>query len=88
MVNDPEYLQLFGLKSTALSVSDVWRALFERLAGALDIRSRETLAVVLGQGCLATRIMRALQGDFRHDNLRNVYRELAKSLRTNKLFLP
>ena len=88
VVNDPEYLQLFGLKSTALSVSDVWRALFERLAGALDIRSRETLAVVLGQGCLATRIMRALQGDFRHDNLRNVYRELAKSLRTNKLFLP
>lgn len=88
VVADPQYLQLFGLQSEAMSVSDIWQDLLGRLAGTLDINSRETLAVILGQGCLATRIMRALRGDFRHDNLRYVYEYLAVLLRTNKLFVP
>lgn len=88
VVADPEYLQLFGLQSKAMPVFEVWRDLLERLAGTLDIDSRETLAMILGQGCLATRIMRALRSDYRHDNLLSVYKQLAISLRTNKLFLP
>lgn len=88
VVADPEYLQLFGLQSQAMPASEVLRVLLGRLAGTLDIDSRETLAVILGQGCLATRLMRALRGDFRHDNLLDVYKQLAISLRTNKLFLP
>lgn len=88
VVEDPGYLQLFGLPGKALRVSEIWQAFFTRCSGTLDTRTRETLELILREGCLSTRIMRGLQGDYRRENLRNHYLRLADALQQNSLYLP
>lgn len=88
VVEDPGYLQLFGLPGKALRVSEIWQAFFTRCCGTLDTRTRETLELILREGCLSTRIMRGLQGDYRRENLRNHYLRLADALQQNSLYLP
>jgi len=88
VVEDPGYLQLFGLPGKAMRVSEIWQAFFTRCSGVLETRTRETLELILREGCLSTRIMRGLQGDYRRENLRNHYLRLADALQQNSLYLP
>ena len=88
VVEDRDYLRLLGINEPRLPVSAVWDGLFDRCAGTLDAGSRAVLAVILDQGCLASRILRALDGDTRRERLHEVYRRLARSLITNTVFLP
>jgi len=87
-VENRQYLRLLGINERRMPVSAVWARLFDRCAGALDGGSRTAMALILGQGCLASRILRALDGDSRRERLQEVYRRLAQSLTTNTVFLP
>jgi len=88
MIDDREYLRLFGFHEQPLPVRAVWAGLFDRCAGRIDGSSRAALALILERGCLASRILRALAGDTGRERLREVYRQLARSLATNTVFLP
>lgn len=88
LVEDPGYLRLFGLPGKVTPVAEVWRSLFAEFSGLLDAPTRKTLEQILSEGCLASRILRGLQGDYRRENLRNLYRRLADALRQNSLYLP
>ncbi len=88
VVEDPAYLRLFGLPGRAMPVAEVWRSLFAGCSGLLDAPTRKILETILAEGCLAARILRGLQGDYRRENLRNLYRRLADALRQNSLYLP
>ncbi len=87
LVSDTGFLQAFGLPVGSVRVRDIWQILFERCRGQLDAAAVEPLMSILSQGSLAARIMRGLEGDYRRDNLRAVYRRLADCLKNNKLFL-
>lgn len=88
VVEDRDYLRLFGFNEREMPACAVWAGLFDRCAGAIDAGSRAALAVILDQGCLASRILRALDGDSRRERLQAVYRRLARSLATNTQFVP
>jgi glutamate---cysteine ligase / carboxylate-amine ligase len=88
MADDPAYLRLFGLPGRAMPVAGIWQALFAGCSGILDAATRKTLEAILAEGCLAARILRGLRGDYRRENLRNLYRRLADALRQNSLYLP
>lgn len=88
LVADSGYLQLLGLPGKAMPVAEIWQGLFARCREMLDKRSQKTLETVLREGCLSSRIMRGLQGDFRRENLRDHYLRLADALQLNSLYLP
>ncbi len=88
VVADPSYMRLFGLPGETMPVFEIWQSLFARCSGTLDTGTRETLALILREGCLSSRILRGLQGDYRRENLRETYLRLADSLKENRLFLP
>jgi len=88
VVEDRDYLRLFGFHDQQLPVRAVWAGLFDRCAYRIDGGSRAALSQILNRGCLASRILRALDGDTGRERLREVYRRLARSLATNTIFLP
>lgn len=88
MVAEPQYLRLFGLSGKALPVAEIWQYLFTKCGVLLDKQCRVTLDQILREGCLSSRIMRELQGDYRQENIREQYKRLAEFLQKNSLYLP
>ena len=88
IVTDSSYLALLGLRAKTMQVAEIWRSLLARCSDRFDIESRQALELILREGCLASRIMRGLHGDYCHENLRSLYRKLAVSLHQNSLYLP
>lgn len=89
IVDEPEYLAALGLR-TPDRAGGLWRTLLEAhadLEPACD-HYRGTLASLLEQGCLARRILRALDGRTAREDVHAVYRELARCLARNEPFLP
>ena len=88
VVDDQEYLQLFGIRERAMTVMEIWQALLAQCSAALDVAAIDVLTLILTAGCLSSRINQALEEDYRRENLRRVYRRLADSLQHNKVFVP
>jgi hypothetical protein len=88
LVENSSYLRSLGLPNKTMLVSEIWQALFARCSGLFDIKTRGTLEFILRAGCLSSRIMRGLHGDFRRENLRNQYLRLADVLQHNSLYIP
>lgn len=88
VVDDPGYLRLFGLPEKAVPVAEIWRSLLSRCGERIEAPARRTLDFILGEGCLSSRILRGLKGDCRRENISNLYRRLADSLKQNSLYLP
>ena len=88
VVDDREYLQLFGIRDKALTVMEIWQALLAQCSSALDVAALDVLNLILSAGCLSSRINQALEEDFRRENLRRIYRRLADSLQRNTVFVP
>jgi carboxylate-amine ligase len=88
VIDHPRYLQVLGLPSNApLCASAVWRHLVERLAGEPGFAEwQPALNVILEQGCLARRILRATGGAPSRARLEQVYRELGRCLDRGVLF--
>ncbi len=95
VVDDPAWLAALGLPATPVTAGEVWTHLLETcLPESLPESGRDPawaapLAAMLGQGCLARRIMRALGDDtrtVRHGALREVYGQLADCLERGEVF--
>jgi gamma-glutamyl:cysteine ligase YbdK (ATP-grasp superfamily) len=87
VVSDEALLACFGMPDAPCTLRDLW----SHLAAALDMRvdgSGAALDVILRQGTLSERILRALGGDSRPGRVREVYGELAGCLHENRAFLP
>jgi carboxylate-amine ligase len=91
VLRDADYLKLFGLSAATLSASEFWKHILERLvyirSGVLD-QWKPELDLILQEGTLSTRILKALHADRSPDSIRTVYRNLSDCLAQNKLFLP
>jgi carboxylate-amine ligase len=87
VLSDESLLACFGVSGARCSLRDLWA----HLASALDMRvdgSRAALDVILRQGTLSERILRAVGSDSRSERVREVYGELAGCLHENRAFLP
>jgi carboxylate-amine ligase len=87
-IHNQEYLQVFGVSERVVTMSSLWKFIFNRLANRTDLKTRKKeLEIILNDGSLSTRIMKALNEDYSLPALTNVYRQLSKCLASNKMFL-
>lgn len=94
-LDDPAYLRHFGIEADTLAAGEVWRILVEQTKPHVEFPSslEEPLDVILKQGTLARRILKAL-GDpppgqsLDRRQLAGIYRQLASCLQRGMLFQP
>jgi carboxylate-amine ligase len=89
VLDNAEYLALFGYPSNKALASELWQHIWQRLLKkgnpALE-RCQKELSVILKEGTLAYRIVQAVGKDQSNENIVNVYRKLSNCLSLNKMF--
>lgn len=91
VIDNEEYLKVFGYPDKKATVRDLWQFIFQRLirigTDSLGNTNHE-IEVILKEGTLAQRILRALGKDHSKENISGVYRLLCGCLAQNKMFIP
>jgi carboxylate-amine ligase len=90
VVDNREYLGAFGFPGNTATMVDLWSHITERLvrAGNVSISTaRREIDVVLKEGTLSERIVKALGKDVSKENIMVVYKHLADCLAQDKMFL-
>lgn len=87
VIRDEALLRVFGVTRGPLSLHELWAHLVESLDVNVD-GERGALDVILRQGCLSERILRALGPDPGPGAVREVYGELTGCLHDNRSFVP
>ena len=84
VINDREYLELFGFPGESCTTGELWDYLIAAIPelGGLSSPWRESLAVIRDEGPLARRIVSALETNELHD----VYGELCRCLDHGEMF--
>jgi gamma-glutamyl:cysteine ligase YbdK (ATP-grasp superfamily) len=87
VVDDEEILRAFGATAAKATLGELWAHLVRTLDVRVDGR-RRALDVILRQGCLSERILRATGPDPSAARVRAVYGALADCLRGDECFEP
>lgn len=90
MIVDADYLKIFGA-DTPVKAGDLWKFILETLirrGNTVLERWRPELNIILTEGSLSTRMVKAMGGNPTASSVNNVYRQLSDCLAQNKLFLP
>jgi gamma-glutamyl:cysteine ligase YbdK (ATP-grasp superfamily) len=90
VLENAEYLALFGFSERKALACELWKHILNQLLkkGNLSLeRYRKELNVILEDGTLAHRIVRAIDKDQSTENIAGVYRRLSDCLSQNKMFL-
>jgi carboxylate-amine ligase len=84
---DAEYPAVFGLPA-GTTTGEAWAHIYAQLAPhSPELQGWDrTIQQLLNHGPLAKRILKALAGDYRHDSLSKVYRNLADCLVNDRMF--
>lgn len=89
--DNPDYLQAFGLIKPTAPAREIWESIFNHLvsAGSTALEKwKPELSLILTEGTLSERILRALGEDISKESIRKVYRQLAGCLDQDKMFIP
>lgn len=86
-VTNLEYLKLFNIEKDS-TVQNIWKHLYDLAKPNIHESHHDTLDVILTQGTLATRILKAVGSDYSEQNISKVYTQLAKCLQANTMFEP
>ena len=90
VLDNAEYLALFDFLGTKSLACELWKHILDLLLKkgnpSLDRYKRE-LNVMLAEGALAHRIVRAIDNDQSTEKIASVYRRLSECLSQNKMFL-
>lgn len=90
VIDNDEYLSLFEFPTQKASAGEVLHHLFELLLknGNSNLeKSKKCLSVILNQGTLAQRIVKATGKQPSNQTIQEVYRKLSECLSRNKMFL-
>jgi carboxylate-amine ligase len=91
VIENEEYLKVFGYPDKKATVRELWQHIFQRLirigTDSLGNTNHE-IEVILKEGTLSQRILRALGKDHSKENIASVYRLLCGCLAQNKMFIP
>ncbi len=81
-IEDTRFLRMFGFEGKPVDAAEVWARLIETgLGGASELtEARDDLSRILGEGCLARRIVRAAGANPSQERLHEVYARLADCL--------
>jgi len=88
IVDQEDYLRIFGVSESRISAGRLWAIITDKVMSDRLKPWRPTLDLILAEGSLAERIIRALANDYHHDNVTRVYRRLAECLELNEMFIP
>ena len=90
VLDNAEYLALFDFTGTKSLACELWKHILDLLLKkgnpSLD-RYKKELNVILEEGTLAHRIVRAIDNDQSTEKIASVYRRLSECLSQNKMFL-
>jgi gamma-glutamyl:cysteine ligase YbdK (ATP-grasp superfamily) len=90
IIDNPDYLRAFGFSGPSASASQLWQHILERIVrsgnDAMEKWKME-IDVILREGTLAQRIVKALGNDVSKENVTRVYKQLSGCLMQNKMFL-
>lgn len=90
VIDHPEFLNVFGFPGNRASGAELWSHITERLirSGSVAVATcRREIDVVLKEGTLSQRIVKALGNDHSPENITAVYRRLCDCLAQNRMFL-
>jgi gamma-glutamyl:cysteine ligase YbdK (ATP-grasp superfamily) len=85
-ISNKNYLELFGIKDVS-TVQNVWKHLYELAKPQIHESHYEAIDVILTEGTLSTRILKAMGNDYSEQHIRKVYSELAQCLEENNIFV-
>ena len=85
-VSNLDYLKTFNVENPS-SVQNIWKHLYGLAKPNIHESHYEALDVILNQGTLATRILKAVGDDYSENKITNVYSQLADCLQDNKMFV-
>jgi carboxylate-amine ligase len=91
VLDQQEYLQIFGVQEKKVTVQELWLHIVSRLSkgeGSELERRKHAINILLKEGTLAQRMVRAMNNNFSQANIAQVYRQLSVCLVQNKLFVP
>lgn len=87
-ITDQQYLKLMGFSARHCEAGDLWQHLIVSMTDQQTIQPlQEALTIILEQGPLARRILRAVDQDFSQARLKTIYRELCDCLHEGRQFL-
>ena len=86
-IENVEFLSVLGFTEKKYTAQEIWKELFEKVADKLNEETQQNLQVILKNGSLSTRILKALGENFSEENIVKVYLKLADCLQENKLFV-
>lgn len=89
LIENIDYLEAFGFSGNSARASDLWKHILDRMIrsgnSALEKWTNE-LDVILTEGTLAKRIVKAIGHDQSKENIIQVYKQLSGCLSQNKMF--
>jgi carboxylate-amine ligase len=91
VIDNKDYLNVFGYPGHRATVVELWRHITERIirSGNVAVGTwRREIDVILSDGTLSQRIVRALGKDHSKENITVVYKHLCDCLAQNRMFLP
>lgn len=89
VLDQEEYLSIFGVHEPKVTVQELWLHIANRLQNAeLVAQKKKTIDSLLQHGTLSQRIIRALDNDYSPANVARIYRQLSACLASNSLFIP
>lgn len=87
-VDDPELMNQWQLPRRAMSLREIWSQLIEKISSELEYKHQLALELILSQGNLSERILRATGQNKDKKLLRSIYHQLAHCLISNQQFMP
>jgi glutamate---cysteine ligase / carboxylate-amine ligase len=87
VISNERYLKAFGFPDTIGTSTELWSWLFENLHQDPAVEYfYNPIKHILANGCLSTRILKALNNNFSESSLHNVYSQLRNCLENDELF--
>jgi carboxylate-amine ligase len=86
-ISNLEYLELFHLEDST-TVQNVWKHLYDIAKPNIDASHYDALDIILKEGTLATRILKAINDNYSEANIKKTYSKLVSCLQENNLFVP
>jgi hypothetical protein len=90
IVDNPDFLNVFGFPESSATMAELWRHISERLVRSGNVAvatARREIDVILNEGTLSQRIIRAMGNDHSKESITAVYKRLSDCLAQNRMFL-
>ena len=86
VIDDADYLRLFGIKEASMRASDLLKEIFAKVRGNISESSQEVLERILERGTLASALFKRLGAAPSREDFVREYARLARSLAENTLY--